>query len=121
MRGAGPTVAALRLLQLPRRNSAALPSWLQFAQGDGHRSPGRAHRWRQASEQTHQKREHHPAYQQRRRNAESKSEMRESLPVHSAGGEAVQGKNRNTTNCASDERNQKGLYQEGENNGSTAE
>src|SRR5882724_9544077 len=103
-RETGGKTAALQIgLRCAQRGAAH--TQLQFAERYCYWAPGGSHGWGQTAEEAHQQGEDYSGEEQAGRDLEGECQMREGLPVHGAGGQAVQGKDGDGTDSATDKGN----------------
>src|SRR4029077_10980531 len=86
---------------------------LEFAEGTRDGAAGCTDSGQQATNETHGESEENALYEQFGCDLEGESKVGKSLKIHGAGGQAIEGKNSETADPASDERDEKRFDQEG--------
>src|ERR1700680_2224998 len=96
-------------------------SGLQFAEGTRDRAGGCADSGQQATNDTHGESEENAFYKQFGCDLEGEGQVGESLKIHGAGGQAVEGKNGETGDGAADKRDEQRFDEEGNDDRGSAE
>src|SRR5260370_32210726 len=97
------------------------PLSLQFAKSGGHGQPRGANGGQEATDEAHSKGEENTLHEQFGCDFEGKGKVGKSLKIDGAGGQAVEGKNSETTEPAPDKSDEQRFDEKGENDRSCAE